>query len=128
MAGKKQSNTPSTAGPGSVTPELEVVWARAVSRAADDAAFRERLENDPNAALSEFGLQIPDDVGLTRDLTPSLPAALAAIERQRILLAAAVMPSACGGASASAQGAGSAQGGGGFSRRVLVRRRAAVAP
>lgn len=39
--------------------------AQLLTKAIQDAAFRERLISDPKAVLSEQGLNIPDDVQIT---------------------------------------------------------------
>ncbi len=99
----------------SVTPQLEIGWARAVARAADDPAFRQRLESDAKSALKELGVDVPDDVDIAHDLKPSLAQALAAIERQRAILsgagAAANSLSSLGGVGGGSAGGGSMSGG-----------------
>jgi hypothetical protein len=73
-----------------VTPELEIAWARAISRAADDPAFRRRLEADPKGVLEEFGVEVPAGINMAKDLHPALSDALPVIERQAKMVRAAL--------------------------------------
>ena len=76
-----------------ITPELEIAWARAVSRAVDDPAFCRRLEADPEGVLEEFGVDVPEGVVGRGDLKPTLKEAIPAIEKQRKIVQAALQSS-----------------------------------
>ena len=69
--------------------ELEIAWARAVSRAAEDPAFGRRLRDDARGVLEEeFGVDVPE-IDFDTQLTPGLSQALDTIEKQHKLVRAA---------------------------------------
>jgi hypothetical protein len=77
--------------PGTITPEIEISWARAVSRAFDDPAYYRHLKADPAKALTDLGAdvssidlepEIRDGGGLTPSLD-KLDAVIADLEKKR---------------------------------------------
>ena len=41
-----------------ITPEIEIAWARAVSRAFDDPSYYRYLKADPKRALTDLGADV----------------------------------------------------------------------
>jgi hypothetical protein len=63
--------------PGTITPGIEIAWARAVSRAFDDPAYYRYLKADPKKALEDLGADVSDidlksAIGQGGGLTPTL--------------------------------------------------------
>ena len=73
-----------------ITPEIEIAWARAVSRAFDDPSYYRYLKADPKKALTDLGADVGkvDVEAQIRDggLTPTfgtLDTVVAEVERKR---------------------------------------------
>lgn len=74
-----------------ITPEIEIAWARAVSRAFDDPSYYRYLKADPKRALTDLGAdvgkvdleaQVREAGGLTPTLA-TLDTVIAEVERKR---------------------------------------------
>ena len=74
-----------------ITPEIEIAWARAVTRAFDDPSYYRYLKADPTRALTDLGAdvgkvdleaQVREGGGLTPTLA-TLDTVIAEVERKR---------------------------------------------
>lgn len=65
MSTTEPTPIPETASDVTVTGRMLSLEAQLITRAIQDAAFREKLVADPKAVLAEQGLEVPDDVQIT---------------------------------------------------------------
>jgi hypothetical protein len=91
---------PRSNGTGSITPEIEIAWARAVSRAFDDASYYRYLKANPEKALSDLGadvsrIKVKHEIARGGRLKPPLETLdefIEELERKRAALGSAGRP------------------------------------
>jgi hypothetical protein len=83
-----------------IAPEIEIAWARAVSRAFDDATYYRYLKADPKKALSDLGadvssINVKNEIASGGRLKPALDTLdnlIEELERKRSALRSAERP------------------------------------
>jgi hypothetical protein len=83
-----------------ITPEIEIAWARAVSRAFDDPAYYRHLKANPEKALSDLGadvsgINVKNEIASGGGLKPTLDILddfIEELERKRSALRSAERP------------------------------------
>ena len=85
---------------GTITPEIEIAWARAVSRAFDDATYYRYLKANPAKALSDLGadvsrINVKREIASGGELKPNLDTLdnfIEELEKKRSALRSAERP------------------------------------